>query len=150
MPDGAVALRTSTVLDDYVFLFGGCSEISGGVVNRDSAFRYDPARGEWRELRPLPVPVRGLTAARLGTSRILLAGGYTAPMEKAASSGLEDGFTNEVWIYDTGRDRYERATPLPFAVSGIDVIVHDGLILALGGEDRMRSRSRRFIQGKVE
>jgi N-acetylneuraminic acid mutarotase len=147
MPDGAIALRASAVLDGHVYLFGGCSEVPGGVVNRDSAFRYDPLTGEWRKLRSLLVPARGMSVASMGRGRILLAGGYTA---SAASSGPESGFTDEVWIYDVRRDRYERAAPLPFAVSGIDVLFHEGWILALGGEDRMRSRSRRFIQGRVE
>jgi hypothetical protein len=78
-----------------------------------------------------------MAAASMDRDRILLAGGYTSD------------FTNEVWIYDIRQDRYNHAGPLPFAVSGIDLIFHDGLILTLGGEDRMRSRSPRFIEGRV-
>lgn len=150
MPDGAISLRAGAVLDGHIYLFGGCSEVSGGVVNRDSAYRYDPATGQWRKLGPLPAPVRGMTAATIGAGRILLAGGYKASAQEAASSGPEYGFTDEVWIYDAGQDRYQRATSLPFAVSGIEIIVHNGMILALGGEDRMRSRSHRLIQGTFE
>jgi len=149
-PDGTVALRGGTVVDNRIYLFGGCSEESGGVVNRDGAYRYDPATGEWRKLRPLPVAVRGLAAANLGGGRILLAGGYTATASEAASFGPTYGFSNQVWIYYTSQDRYESATPLPFAVSGIELAIHGGTLLALGGEDRMRGRSRRCIEGKIE
>lgn len=139
MPDGAIALRASVVMDGRVYLFGGCSEGQGGVVNRDNAYGYNPATAQWRKLSPLPVAVRGMSAASVRSGHILLAGGYQ-----------ESGFTDDVWIYDAGLDRYQRATPLPFPASGIDLIANDGVILALGGEDRMRSRSRRFIQGTMK
>ncbi len=138
MPDGAVAMRAGAVLDRRIYLFGGCSEDSAGVVNRDGAYCFDPSTRDWRKLRPVPVPVRGLSAANIGGGRILLAGGYAA------------SFSNQAWIYDTAKDRYEGAAPLPFAVSGIEVVVHEGAIFALGGEDRMRGRSRRCIQGKLK
>ena len=150
MPDGTVALRASSVADNQIYLFGGCSEESGGVVNRDGAYRFNPATGEWRKLRPLPVAVRGLSAANLGGGRILLAGGYTATAYQAASFGPNYGFSNQVLIYYSNQDRYESATQLPFAASGIGIVTHEGAILALGGEDRMRSRSRRCIRGKIE
>jgi N-acetylneuraminic acid mutarotase len=150
MPDGAVAMRASATLDGYVYLFGGCSEIAGGVANRDAALRFDPATGEWRKLRPLPIPVRGLAAASIGNRRILLAGGYTASASEAAVNGPQYGFSSQVWIYDIGQDRYEPAAPLPFAASGIEITVHEGAIFGLGGEDRMRGRSRRMILGTME
>lgn len=150
MPDGAVALRATAVLDGRVYLFGGCSEVSKSVVNRDHAYRYDPATGEWRKLKPLPAAARGIAAASLGAGRILLAGGYSASGGRASKSGPEFGFWSDVWVYDAGSDLYQRATSLPFAVSGMGILAHDGMILAIGGEDRMRGRSRRFLHGKIE
>jgi N-acetylneuraminic acid mutarotase len=150
MPDGPVAVQAGAVEDGHIYLFGGCFEVPGGVVNRDDAYRYDPATREWQKLRSLPVAGRGISAANIGGGRILLAGGYTASAHDAASFGPEYGFSQKVWIYHTGEDRYESATPLPFGVSGIEIAIHEGTIVALGGEDRMRGRSRRCIQGKVE
>jgi N-acetylneuraminic acid mutarotase len=150
MPDGPVAVRASAVLDRRVYLFGGCSEIPGGVVNRDDAYRYDPATGQWQKLRPLPAAARGLSAAPLPGGRILLAGGYTASAHDAAHFGPEYGFSAQVWIYDAGADRYDPATPLPFGVSGIEILSHGSAVFALGGEDRMRGRSHRSLQGRIE
>ena len=150
MPGGAIAVRAAVVSDGRVYLFGGCSESPSGVLNRDDAFRFDPASREWRKLRPLPVPVRGLSAASLSAGRILLVGGYTGSARDAATSRPEYGFSSQVWIYDTASDRYTSATPLPFAASGIELAIREGTILVLGGEDRMRGRSRRCLQGKFE
>jgi N-acetylneuraminic acid mutarotase len=149
-PDGPVAVRASAVLGRRVYLFGGCSEVPGGVINRDGAYRYDPSTAQWQKLRPLPGAVRGLSATPIDSNRILLVGGYTASAHDAAASNPAYGFSDRVWIYNTAQDTYEAATPLPFAASGIEILLHDGAVFALGGEDRMRGRSRRSIQGKIE
>lgn len=139
MPDGAVALRAGAVQAAGIYVFGGCLASSPTVVrNLDLAWRYDPAANKWQKLRSMPEPVRGASAAALDDHRILIVGGYTA-----------SEFSNRGWIYNLEKDSYERSTPLPFAVAGIALVVRGQTIFAMGGEDRMRSRTSRFIQGNL-
>ena len=139
MPDGAVALRAGAVQSGRIYVFGGClASSSRAVRNLDDAWRYDPAADKWQKLRSVPEPVRGASAVAVDDHRILLVGGYTA-----------SDFSNHGWIYNSEKDSYEPSTPLPFAASGIALVARGQSIFALGGEDRMRSRTPRVIQGNL-
>ena len=67
----------------------------------------------------------------LDDRRILLAGGY---------KNDTDGFTNETFIFDTAAKTYTPAPALPIR-SMVALVVHDGHVYSLGGEDRKQHRS---------
>lgn len=133
LPGGAVALSAAAVHEGRVYLFGGCS---AKVVNRSEAWSFDPATFQFRRLRDIGSPRRGLTAAT-ADGRIWLFGGYT-----------DSGFTDEVWSYDPKRDQYTREAPLPVAMLGIEFFPHGSQFIGAGGEDRMKSRSARTFAAR--
>ncbi len=132
-PGPPLASAASAVAGDELFVFGGATWDAAAkeVVNQAGAWAYSPARQTWRPLRPFPVARRGLAAVALDRGRILLAGGY----------GRDDeGFFDEVWIYDIVRDEYRRAGKLPY--KAMTTLVRAGdFVYCLGGEDRDRHRS---------
>lgn len=137
MPQGRIGMPAAAPLGDSIFLFGGCSSsASGGVLNRDDAYRFDPQTDRWTALRPLPVALRGMSAVRVDKRHILLAGGYTV-----------SGFSAAAYLYDVEEGQYRPITPLPFPVMGMEMLMHDGTVWGLGGEDKNRSRSPRVIEG---
>ncbi len=150
MPSGNVASFAAVSLGNNVYLFGGCSMASAHkLINRDDAYRFDVSTGKWHRLRPLPAPNRGVSAVPLDGEHILLLGGYTASSEQAQGKPAEFGFTNAVFIYNIQKDEYAPATPLPFAVAGMEAVAAGQQVVALGGEDRMRGRTARVIAGKI-
>lgn len=121
------------VAANQLFVFGGAAWDAEGksVRNLADASALRPADNAWRPVRPLPFAVRGCTAAALSDDRIYLAGGYKSD---------EEGFTDEAWIYDIGRDEYRPARPLPYRAM-VSLVVCDGFLHCLGGEDKKQSRT---------
>lgn len=149
LPGGAVALSAIAVLNGKVYLFGGCSMAEPGkLMNRAEAWAFDPRGFAFRKLRDLPVANRGLTAATLG-GRIWLFGGYTAAPAEASGKGPEFGFTNAVWSYDPARDSYASESPLPAAMTSLEMLTLGNTMLGAGGEDRMRGRSGRTFRATL-
>jgi N-acetylneuraminic acid mutarotase len=148
LPGGAVALSAVAALDGHVYLFGGCiGNASGGVDNQTSAYRYDPARNSWKQLKPLPLAVRSASAIALDGGRILIVGGYG---DGATPQDAVSGFRHETWIYDVASDAYEQAPTFPFGISGIGLTRYDDGIVGVGGEDRIRGRSFRVVHSRFE
>lgn len=126
-----------------LFVFGGCTRDAQtqSVVNLDIAHVFDVARNTWAQLPPLPFSVRGMHAAWIATDRtqagspggpfIYLAGGYRSDIK---------GFTDEAVIYDIGRGAYRPAPRLPYK-GMVTLVVMDGYLYCLGGEDQIRSRT---------
>ena len=139
MRQGPVALSAIAVIREQIYLFGGCSAgASGGARNREEAYRFDPLTNRWTALHPLPVAIRGISAAPLDQRYILLAGGYDA-----------GGFSAAVYRYDTEGDEYTTVAPLPFPVMGMEVLARGKAIWGVGGEDKNRSRTPRVIEGTL-
>lgn len=144
MPQGRVAMPALAVSEDRVYLFSGCSaNPSGDVTNRADAYAYDPASNQWKTLKPVPQPIRGMTAVPLNGRQILLLGG----VEGRPSSPPE--FSKAVYVYDTAQDQYQQIDSLPFAVMGMEAVFDGQALWGAGGEDKARSRSQRLIQGIV-
>jgi N-acetylneuraminic acid mutarotase len=138
LPDGPVALPAVAGVASSIYLFGGCSmPAAGQVVNHDKAYRYDPQKNEWTTLRDLPAGVRGMTALTVNDA-IYLFGGYT-----------DAGFSAEVLVYDPKTDQYRRTTPLPAPVLGAEFVRIGDRLYGAGGEDRMRSRTARLLEGHI-
>ncbi len=139
LPSGSLALPAVAVSGSSVYLFGGCSTQSNGkAANQARAFRYDSMLNQWKTLRDLPHGNRGLSAVAYGDRSIVLFGGYT-----------DSGFTSEVLLYDVQSNTYRRLKPMPVALLGVEFVLNDRIIYGAGGEDRMRSRSARLLEGKL-
>lgn len=149
-PSGPIALAASAVIDDYVYLFGGCASTGPGTIhNLDEGWKFAPAEGRWHKLRSLPMAIRALSATGLDDERILLAGGYYGSQDEAKLHGPEYGFSKAVWIYHIRRDEYEPVTALPEAVAGLEITQGHRQIFLIGGEDRARSRSRSMLEARL-
>src|SRR5262249_5480747 len=138
IPGGALALPAIAVSGSAVYVFGGCSPREGAVTNHAQAYRYDPAGNRWTPVRELPTGNRGLSAIASGSSSIYLFGGYT-----------DAGFSSDVLLYDVAKDTYSRLKPLPVGLMGAEFVLNGLHVYGAGGEDRMRGRSPRLLQGKL-
>ncbi|MBS0664299.1 MAG: hypothetical protein JSR48_13620 [Verrucomicrobia bacterium] len=140
-PGPPLASAASSVAGGELFVFAGATFDAGTneVKNLTGAWAYSPARRAWRPLRPFPSARRGVAAVALDERRILLAGGY----------GRDDeGFSDEVWIYDVVRDDYQRAGVLPYPAMA--ALVRAGrFVYWLGGEDRDRHRAAAAYRAPV-
>lgn len=148
MPQGRVANVASAAVKDAVYLFGGVSGGEGGRIdNHAEAYRFDVKTRQWKQCRPLPRAARGMTAVAWDSRYIVLAGGYVATQAEAQGKPTDFGFSGEVLVYDTVADEYKRAGTLALACAGPALLrVGDG-ILAMGGEERMRSRTAQVLWG---
>jgi N-acetylneuraminic acid mutarotase len=139
MPQGPVAIFAIAVIRDQIYLFGGCSAaVQDEVRNRGEGYRFDPLTNRWTALHPLPIAIRGMSAAAMNKRYILLAGGYDA-----------HGFSAAAYRYDTEADQYTAVASLPLAVMGMEMLARGGAIWGVGGEDKNRSRTSRVIEGKL-
>jgi N-acetylneuraminic acid mutarotase len=132
-PSQALGVPGAAVLGGELFLFGGAGwdADTKTVRNLTEANAFSAEKNAWRSLKALPYAVRGLAAVALDGRRIYLAGGFrTAP----------DGFTAEAWIYDRENDTYTASVALPVPAM-VSLVVADGFLYCLGGEDRPKHRS---------
>jgi hypothetical protein len=124
-----------------LLVFGGGTwdEKNQAVRNLDAAHLFTLATSTWRQLRPLPYAVRGINAAMLDQDKteagsksfVYLAGGYKNDAE---------GFTDEAFFYDIPQDAYRPAPPLPYKAM-VTLVVCQGYLYCLGGEDKKQSRT---------
>jgi N-acetylneuraminic acid mutarotase len=133
LPVPGFVTGAATACGGKIYVFGGASwnAGSGEPANLDTAFAYDPSRNEWRALPRLPSPNRGLNAITLDATRILIAGGYKNDTE---------GFTADVWIFDTTTASHHAAKPLPYPALVTLITCGDNLY-CLGGEDQKKHRT---------
>ena len=123
-------IAASAVCGGALHVFGGARAASPTTVTNLAA-AWVCRSGEWKPLAPLPVALRGVTALRLDDTHLYLAGGY---------GGDPEGFRSDAWIYDTVRNTYTPAKPLPIAA--MVGLVSDGThVYCLGGEDAMKHRT---------
>lgn len=126
-----------------LFVFGGGTwdAKTQAVRNLDAAHSFDIRKNAWKKLRTLPYAARGMSAAMLdqdksegdtsASSLIYLGGGYKNDAE---------GFSAEAFIYDIAKDEYRAAPPLPYKAM-VALVVLDGYLYCLGGEDKKQSRT---------
>ncbi len=132
-PGSAFGTAASATGGGQLFVFGGASWDfkSESVVNIETAYALRVKTNEWRKLHILPYAVRGLTGASLSSQFIYLAGGFKNDAE---------GFTDEALLYDITKDEYRPAKPLPYKAM-VALVVCDGYLYCLGGEDKKQSRT---------
>ena len=139
MPAGRVSDFAAAIIDHRVFLFGGCSmNVPQKLINRKEAYSFDTRNALWKSLRPLNKATRGLSALTLDNRRIMVLGGYQ-----------DSGFATDSFVYDIGEDRYQSITPLPIGLSGLETVRATGSIFALAGEDKMRGRTARLFEARL-
>ena len=132
-PGRAQMTAASAVAGGELFVFTGATTDAAAkaVINTDEAHAFSLQQRRWRSLRPFPYAVRGLTAVALTDGLIYLAGGFKSDAE---------GFTDAAFVYDTARDSYRPAPPLPYKAM-VGLLVCDGFLYCLGGEDKQKSRT---------
>ena len=132
-PGAPFGTAACAVTGGELFVFGGANwDASAGTVrNADEAHAFHLAKRAWRPLKRLPYPVRGLAAVVVGDGSLYLAGGYKSDA---------GGFTDEAWLYDTAKNEYRAAHPLPYP-GMVSLAVCGGHLYCLGGEDRQKSRT---------
>lgn len=138
-PGKLVAVAASAVVGDELFVFGGMNydPASQQPVNTAEAYAFSPAKNEWRPLKPLQEGNRGLSAVALDDRHIYVAGGFT------------DVFTAAAVIYDVKENSYKPAASLPYAAM-VSLVMCDGYLYCLGGEDKMKSRTDAFFRIPVQ
>lgn len=134
-PGKPFAVAASATLGGELFVFGGANwDATGGTaVNATEAHAFSPDRNAWRPLRPLQHPNRGIGAIAIDDRHLYLAGGFT------------DAFTDEAFLYDTKTDTHRAAKPLPMAAM-TPLVLSEGFVYCLGGEDKMKSRTARCFR----
>lgn len=138
-PGTPFAVAASAVAGDELFIFGGMNydAATKEAVNTAAAYAFSPGKNQWRALKSLKTASRGLSAAVLDSQHIYLAGGFT------------DTFSAEAVIYNVADDTYSAAQPLPYAAM-VTLVVCDGYLYCLGGEDKKQSRTDKFYRIPVQ
>lgn len=139
-PGPALGICGSVVVNDCLYLLGGAQwdKVRKNVVNSAEIWCFSAKERKWARLTTLPYPVRGLTAVHLGDEWIYLAGGFRSAAEGLAG---EEGFTDQAFLFSTSSHRLIPARPLPVRAM-VTLLVHQGYLYCLGGEDQPRSRLR--------
>lgn len=139
LPGGPLALPAIAVARNKVYIFGGCAlPDTRTVVNRSAAYSYEPRTNTWATLHELPIAKRGASAVMISDRSILLFGGYTA-----------SSFSAEVIEYDIAANAYKLTTPMPVPLMGVEFVRSGRTLYGAGGEDRMRGRSSRLMEGRM-
>lgn len=133
-PGPAFGVGAAATVGDELLVFGGCrfDAQSGKVVNLADAYAFSVRRNEWRALKPMPHPVRGLTPLRLDDRHIYLGGGARNDPE---------GFTDASFVYDLVADRYIPARPLPYRAALVGLVLDGEYVYCIAGEDKGQHRA---------
>ncbi|APX13998.1 hypothetical protein BWR18_18550 [Tateyamaria omphalii] len=122
---------TLSTLGDVIYAVGG---FSGGFPDwrpEASAYAFDLARGEWRDLPNLPV-ARGEHVSAVADGRIFVIGGRVGGTEGAASF-TEHRDTGRVDVFDPATGMWSRGIDAPTARNSAASAVIDGQIYVVGG-----------------
>lgn len=114
----------AAVLNGRLHVAGGRVVGPNGLTNLATHEAWDPRRGVWVALAPMPQPRGGHAAAVLG-GRLYCFGGE--------SFGPEGRAHDEVFAYDAAADRWEQAAKMPMPLHGLGAVAADGAIHLLGG-----------------
>jgi len=120
VPGVAGRLAASAVaLHDQVFIFGGyIVDAQGGETTMSDLNVFVPAENRYYRGRDIPVPVDDAVAGLYRDRYIFLIGGWSG-------SGSKGDAVRNVQVYDTDKDTWMQATPIP----GTPVFGHAGAII---------------------
>ncbi len=139
-PGRPFGMAATAVLGGELFVFGGAHSVSNGVANSAESHVFSMATRQWRRLAPYPLPARGPSAVALDADRIYIAGGF---------GGAPEAFLSAAFIYDRRTSAYTAATPLPYAATA-GLVMLDGFVYCIGGEDQMKSRTDAVYRARVK
>jgi len=122
VPGVAGRLGASAVaLHDRVFIFGGYVVDAQGGDNTVSDLNiFVPLENRYYRAKDIPIPVQDAVIGLYHDRYILLIGGWST-----AQAGSKAGAIRNVQVYDTEKDTWNEATPIP----GTPVFGHAGAIL---------------------
>ncbi|HWL08551.1 MAG TPA: DUF4198 domain-containing protein [Planctomicrobium sp.] len=97
----------------------------------NSVARFDPAKGTWEDLAPLPEPRSSLDAVVLG-DQLYVVGGWSM---KSADGNNDDGWLTTAYSLDLNAEKAEwKALPeVPFKRRAISAAAHNGKLYVIGG-----------------
>jgi len=114
------------VINDVFYVVGGRTNGAWNVKGTVYALNLTNTESGWVEKAPMPTPRGGLAAAAVGKS-VYTFGGEGNPRQ------VPNGVFNEVEIYDTQADRWEKLAPMPFPRHGTNAAAVDGKLYLPGG-----------------
>ena len=141
-PGKPFAISASIAVGKELFVFGGANWDANTetVSNTIECYAFSIETKVWRKLKNSPLDLRGHAAVALDEHRIYIAGGY---------GGEPAGFLSTAFIYDVRSDTYTKAKPLPYAATA-GLVVLDGYLYCIGGEDEMKSRTDQMWKIRVK
>jgi hypothetical protein len=122
VPGVAGRLAASAVaVHDQVFIFGGyVIDAQGGENTVSDVNIFVPAENRYYRGKDIPVPVQDAVAGLYRDRYIFLIGGWST-----AEAGSKGAAVRNVQVYDTEKNAWLQATPIP----GTPVFGHSGAIL---------------------
>lgn len=159
-----------------VYLAGGRKKNPGAISDfSDALYRYDPQTKKWVEKNSLPYPLSAGAGLSIGSGSLLLFGGdkgetfhKTESLILAISAEKDEirkkeliqiknevqsthpGFSREVLLYDTIRDKWTSLGCVPFDMPVTTTAVNwGGSVIIPGGEIRAGVRTPDLLMGKI-
>lgn len=119
----------------YVFLMGGYVLFQGGGMVVPDVGKYEPAHYRWFRQADMPVAVGDAVIGVYRDRYIYLVGGRT-----------NQGPVTDVQMYDTDKNRWSKATPIPTAVFGhAGALVDDTIVYVDGAIQNPAGSAPRYI-----
>ncbi|WP_069463869.1 carboxypeptidase regulatory-like domain-containing protein, partial [Actinacidiphila rubida] len=116
--------NASATYQGRTYSVGGVDKILGGQWVRNS-YVYDPSKGAWSTIAPLPVPLESPAAAFVDGT-LYVAGGW-------ALQGTSAVPVSTVYAYHPASDTWTRAADLPSPLAAASTAVLDGRLYVIGG-----------------
>ncbi len=161
---GAVAVAQMDGEEISLYVFGGRAKKGGDLTTTfyPHVFRYRPSFGYWEQMQDMELPLAAASAAPVGASHIMVAGGdsgETFNRVETAISALQNednnarhlrdslwinhsGFNSKIRLYNTVTDAWFTAgkwNGTPVAVA--PAVLWDGAVVISGGEIRPATRT---------
>jgi hypothetical protein len=137
MPDGRLLSSATLLADGQVLVSGG--QLINGASREDVsvALLYEPQTGRFVQTGALAQPRDTATATRLEDGRVLVAGGFTWPLNGPVSAkGPAIVSVSSVEIFDPNTGKFSDAGSMTIArAAHTATLLRDGRVLIVGGID---------------
>jgi N-acetylneuraminate epimerase len=172
----AVMLVQSNDKGSSIYIIGGRKKNADRPSDLySSVFQYDPMKDHWTEKRPLPYSLSAGTGVSMGSGSILLFGGDKGSTfhkteelifatsketdkarkdelvaEKNKIQSTHPGFSKQVLLYDTNKDKWENLGCIPYESPVTTTAIKWGSeIIIPGGEIRAGVRTPQILLAKI-
>lgn len=131
-------LHVLTAVGDSLYLFGGCTQKTGGeLTDLADAYRLRKGGKQWESIKSLPLPIRAAGIA-VAKGRIFIFGGYSGK------------FLDTVYCYDVPRNDYTLISHIPVPLADTKFAFKNGRFYGAAGEDADRSRFPGLLIGELK